>query len=158
VERRTVSNGAVALGVLTVQPSDALASQVQTALGGEQAVEGLASLDVDFPPPDASRWASFAFRAPRAAELIAARSVQEDWIAAGRRLGLVALLLAGLFALRVLFTRRPRDPRATLRWSGILLTAALFGLLFGVLPIASLVLLVVALVQRRRCRRALASA
>jgi uncharacterized membrane protein len=100
---------------------------------------------------------SFAFRAPRSAELIAARSVDEDWIAAARRLGLVALLLAGLAVLRMLFIRRPRDARVALRWSGLWLTLAVMGLLFGILPIASLALLLVALVQRRRCRRALAA-
>jgi len=124
---------------------------------------GLASLDVDLPGKDDTRWTTYQFSTPRGEIEIRALAVAGEAIDAYQRGGLALVLLVLAAVVRALGGRRrfpgPRDRRGVV--GTVLIIAGVLGVFIGILPVAGVVAVVVGIVLRivhRRQARAVAVA
>jgi hypothetical protein len=124
-------------------------------LSGEsnfRAGQGLSSLDLLFPEADPALWTSHFFATPRGESGILVRAVAEEAVSAWLRTLVVLVILAlGALVWR-LAARANRTPARQRKMATLTLFASVTALLLGVLPVAALILLVVAVVWRLRLR------
>jgi len=123
---------------------------------------GLASLDVDLPGKDDTRWTTYQFSTPRGEIEIRALAVAGEAIDAYQRGGLALALLILAAVVRALGGRRfpgPRDRRGVV--GTVLIIAGVLGVFIGILPVAGVLAVVVGIVLRivhRRQARAVGAA
>lgn len=108
-------------------------------------IGGLASLDVDLPAFDESRWRRYRFTTPRGEVTVTARAVARSaWLAA-ERIGVAAIAVVLILCGRWVTGPRPTDRRrrsTTARWVAAI---GFVGLLAGVFPLYSAMAFVVGL-------------
>ena len=122
-----------------------------------EAAAGLASLDVDFPGPDHSRWAEYRFTTPRGEIEIRAVTAAGNAIDSYQRGGLALALLLFAGVVRTVARKRERRSFWSSRSAGtMLIIAGVLGLFVGILPVAGVVAVVLGIVLRRRAARAAA--
>jgi len=119
-----------------------------------EAAAGLASLDVDLPGPDETRWATYQFSTPRGEIEIAALAIADEAIDAYQRGGLALALLVLAAAVRLLGRRRTGRPSRSRGVVGTtLIITGVLCVFIGILPVAGIVAVVVGITLRRIHRR-----
>ena len=139
-------NGEAPVGVMS-------GASIATPALSEGAATGLASLGVELPEHDMSRWERRRFSTPRGKVAVSAFGVPRPVLNGGKRLLIAAVMLLVVAALHALAGLRRRGggiPRAVS--TGMILAGTLC-LLVGVLPVAALVVLAVGIVSKIRARR-----
>jgi len=119
----------------------------------QEAATGLASLDIELPGDDASRWTTYRFSTPRGEIDIRAVAVTHASLDGCLRGGLALGLLALAGVVRVVGRGSGERRRGQRRATGtVLIVAGALGVFVGVLPIAGVVAVVVGIVMRRLAR------
>ena len=114
---------------------------------------GLASLDVQLPGADTTRWTSYRFTTPRGDIQISARPASEHAIGGLKRLGIVLVILLMLFLLQIMIQDRGLDHKGRKILSTALILLGVAGLLIGILPVFGLAAIVAGIVMKASQRR-----
>jgi hypothetical protein len=132
---------------------DRAGSPVVGRVSGQAADTGLASLALPFLAEDPGRWTTYRFATPRGEVALSARSISQRSVEGLQRLaaGLLALIVLPLILRRLAGGAASPKRRRTV--GTLLIVAASFGLLFGIFPLAALVLLVTGIVMKIRTPR-----
>jgi hypothetical protein len=141
-------------------PAAALASQLSVALEPSAAealtpelAARLASLDVALADDDPSRWQSFFFSAPRDADVLRCRAIDQRFLTGLRQFAYVLLTALVLGAAAMFYTRKGLKALPTkLRSRGLLLQIAAVSIIFGVFPLLGLTLLLLGLLMPRQSK------
>jgi len=119
---------------------------------GFRADTGLASVSIGLPSDDAIRWTPYRFTTPRGDIRMAAWTCTSVVPDALRRVGLA--IVAALVAAGLPLVLRRRSPESRRRIATFLTMAGAVGLLVGVFPLASVVLVALGISMRASARRA----
>ena len=113
---------------------------------------GLASLEVNLPGNNESRWVSYQFTTPRGEVEIQARAMGFGLLNALKRFGVLLGLIVVVLLLRAIFAGRDfsSEGRGVLATAMILVGVA--GLLIGILPLAGFILLVAGIWMKIRAK------
>ncbi len=115
---------------------------------------GLASLDVQLPDADDSRWTSYRFTTPRGDIQISSRPASKHAIGGLKRVGIVLVILLMLSVLQVILHDRSLDHKGRKILSTTLILLGVAGLLVGILPVFAFVSIVAGIVMKVGQRRA----
>ncbi|NLZ63206.1 MAG: hypothetical protein GX902_05305, partial [Lentisphaerae bacterium] len=104
-----------------------------------------ASLQLELPPRDDSRWQVLYFSSPRAVQEVTGRSLSRRSLTAWKNLFALLVLILLAAGIRTIFKRKGlRWLPARLRSRKAMALAGLCGLFFGIFPVLGLLLLLLA--------------